>query len=189
MSILEKLNQLKRTLRMGWLESGIPPSEAEDVAQHSFETTSITILIGDQLQRKGVEINLGRAIEMAVIHDWSEAIMGDLSREVSLELGEEIKNDLEEESLEELVGELPDGEKYLELWREYLGGESIEARLVKSADLLSILVELINYRDRGWGNEQLNEIWDNVRGELATYGEEFAPVGELLVELDGRYSD
>ncbi len=86
--LLKRINKLKKTPRMGWLESDIDISEAEDVAQHSFETASITLVLSELLEN---EIDRGRALKMAIIHDWAESITGDFSRDMSSQLGEDIK--------------------------------------------------------------------------------------------------
>lgn len=172
---------------MGWLESGIPFSEAEDVAQHSFETISITTIIGNQLKKEGIGINLEKAIKIAIIHDWGEAIIGDISLKITTELGEEVKDKIERESFDELVRDMPNGEEYLELWMDYSRRESIESRLVRSADLLSILIELTNYLNTDNYNDELRDIWENVQDELMIYSKEFQPVKNLLIELNEQY--
>lgn len=171
---------------MGWLECGIPPKQAEDVAQHSFETTSITLLLAKRIQEEGMKINCDKAVKMAVIHDWGEAIIGDISEGISKRLGP-IKDDMERESFKELTKNLSDKKEYLDLWNEYLEEKSIEAKIVRAADLLSILIELTHHFEEGRRNEDLVELWQNVKNQLLEKADEFPPIKELLSELEKQY--
>ncbi len=182
---LEKINILKRTPRMGWVESGIDPSEAEDVAQHSFETSTITLVLSYSTEQ---EIDKERAIQMAVLHDWAESVTGDLSKERSEAIGEEAKMEMEESVMEKsLLGDLSFEGSFLELWREYTEGETLEARLVFVADRLSILMEGSYLFRQGEKSEKLKEIWREVRSELDSYTEEFSVLVDLLEDLDETY--
>lgn len=182
---MEKINALKRTPRLGWLESGIHPSEAEDVAQHSFETSTITLLLADSLE-EGVDSE--RALRMAIIHDWPEAVTGDLSREVSEEIGPEVKEKIEEKAMEDLLEKgVLDRKGHLEIWREYSERKTKESRLVHAADRLSVLVEASELFRRGERSEKLKEIWKTVREELNAFVEEFPVLEDLLPRLDENY--
>lgn len=183
---LERINALKRTPRMGWLEGGINPSEVEDVAQHSFETVTITLLLADSLD-EGIDVE--RALKMAVIHDWPEAITGDFSREISEQIGVEFKENIEEKVMENLLeSDISGREDYLEIWKEYSEMKTKEARIVRMADLLSILFEADGLFRRGERSEKLREIRETSREELDPFIEDFPILGDLLEGLDKSYS-
>lgn len=181
--LIEKINLLKQIPRMGWLEGGIDPEQAEDVAQHTFITATITLVLSDSVEGG---LDSGRALKMAVIHDWAEAITGDFSKRVtSLLGGEEVKENIEEKALEDLLLEdLSTREIYLELWREYSENETREAKLVHVADRFSMLVEANRLFRKGEKSEKLMGIWNTVRCELEQYVETFPVVEELLETLD-----
>ncbi len=182
LDVLDKINSLKKTPRMGWLEGGVDPSEAEDVAQHSFETSAITLLLSDYL---GDKMDTERVLKMAVIHDWAEAVTGDFSRDVSESIGTDTKEDIEENAMEKILDEdLPNRDEYLKLWREYSKKENQESRLVRIADLLSILLEARNLFRRGEDSEKLREIWRTTKEELETYLEYFPELDILVSEFD-----
>lgn len=180
LDILERLNELKKTSRIGWLECGFSLVEAEDVAQHSFETVVITMLLADRLK----EVDRERALVLAIIHDWAEALIGDISPEISSQISEEIKGWIGRKAMEDLIRNLSGGERYLELWEEYSKGRTKESRLVHAADKLSILVEANWWLQRGKRSKGLNKLWREVRKGTEEYVEEFPVVGELLRELD-----
>jgi putative hydrolase of HD superfamily len=54
---LERLNSLKRISRTGWLMCNVPLSEVKDVAQHTFDVATITLLLADELERQGKKLD------------------------------------------------------------------------------------------------------------------------------------
>lgn len=167
---------------MGWLEAGMDLYEAEDVAQHSFETASITLILSDWVDE---EIDTGRALKIAVVHDWAESVTGDFSKEATETLGSKIKEEIEEKVFENvLMDDLPGEGGYLELWREYRNCETPEAKIVRISDLLSILVEARKLFERGEESEKLREIWNSVMEDLEKFQTDFPVLESLLSELD-----
>jgi len=185
--LLERLNDLKQIPRVGWLECAVPLDEAEDVAQHIFETTSITLLLLDELGREIKKLDRERALSMAVIHDWAEALIGDFSYTIQKWMGPGNKERMEREAFRDMVSCLPRKEEYLRLWGEYNEKRTSEARLVRVADYLSLMVQAIKYRERGNRSKGLDELWKAVHDDLEPYVDEFPPVKKLIKELDESY--
>ncbi|KXB05849.1 hypothetical protein AKJ52_02940 [candidate division MSBL1 archaeon SCGC-AAA382C18] len=186
--LLKKINMLKRTPRIGWLKSGINPNEAEDVAQHSFETATITLLLGDSLD---MGIDSEKALKMAIIHDWAESVTGDFSKDLTDQIGEEMKEEIEEKVLKNLLEEedkIPKRKEYLNLWHEYSKEKTKEARLVKIADKLSILIEANNLVKNGKSSRELKEIRKKTRDSLNPYVDDFPIFKDLLQNLDEDFS-
>jgi len=181
------LNRLKRTPREGWLECGVPSEEVEDVAQHSFETVSIVLLLLDELEQEGRRLDRGRALSAAITHDWAEALTGDFSSTMLREVGEELRLRMEREALIDMTRRLPWGRRYLELWEEYQREETPEIRLVHAADHLSILIQALAYLEKGRRSKKLRELWEVVHRDLEPYMEEFPPVKKFAEKLDKRY--
>ncbi|MBN1618309.1 HD domain-containing protein [Candidatus Dojkabacteria bacterium] len=74
--VLQCLNNLKYVKRIGPnLFAGIPSESLDSIAGHSFRVSSIVLLLCSKF--KG-EINVGNLLTGALIHDWSEAIIGDI---------------------------------------------------------------------------------------------------------------
>lgn len=185
---MKKLNELKQTSRVGWLESGINPNEVEDVAQHTFETVSITLLLGESSRR---DIDMEKALKIATIHDWAESITGDFSKDLTEQIGEKMKEDIEENILKSLLsnGEKVDRlkDEYLDFWREYCKGKTIEAKLVKIADKLSILIEA-NKLSKKKSSKKLKEIRKKTRESLNPYVSDFPILTDILRDLDEDYA-
>lgn len=187
--LLERLNNLKRVPRTGWLLCGTPIGEVEDVAQHSFEVAAITLLLARELEREGKKLDRERALSMAVLHDWAEALAGDFPYTALKYLGQVgSKPDIERRALEDLLRDLPGREEYLGLWREYQGKGTVEARLVHAADYLSMLVQAVKYREGGNRSSELDELWRAVHADLEPYADEFSVVRRMIQELDERYA-
>jgi len=185
---LERLNNLKRIPRTGWLLCNVSLSEVEDVAQHTFDVAALTLLLADELERGGRKLDRERALSMAVVHDWAEAPIGDFPYTALKHLGPiGAKKRIEKRALEDLLGRLPNREKYQRLWREYSEKRTLEARLVHAADYLSMLVQALKYKERGNRSRELDELWLAVQADLKPYVSEFLPVRELARELDKRY--
>jgi putative hydrolase of HD superfamily len=186
---LERLNNLKRMPRSGWLFCDVPLSEVEDVAQHSFEVSAITLLLIDELGRSGVKLNSERAISMAIIHDWAEASVTDFPYTALKYLGsKDLKDRMEQRALEDNLRKMPSGGRYLKLWEEYSEKRTPEAKLVHAADYISMLVQAIKYKECGNTSKELCELWQAVHEDLKPYMTELKPVKDLVKEFDKRYS-
>lgn len=184
---MSELDRLKLIPRTGWLFCNVPPSQVEDVAQHTFGVCTITMLLLDELERSGEDLDRERAISMAVLHDWAEANVADFpytARKYLRQPG--LKHQMERAAVKELLKGLPGKRRYLELWEEYGDRRTPESRVVRSADYISILVQAIKYRERGIRSRGLEELRRTVKKDLAPYAREFEPVRRLVKELDLR---
>lgn len=186
---LERLNNLKRMPRSGWLFCGVPLSEVEDVAQHSFEVSAITLLLIDELERSGVKLNPERALSMAILHDWAEASVTDFPYTALKYLGSrDLKERMEQRALEDNLRSISRGGRYLKLWQEFSERKTPEAKLVHAADYISMLIQAIKYKERGNNSKELHELWQAVHEDLEPYMVAFRYVKDLVKEFDKRYS-
>jgi putative hydrolase of HD superfamily len=179
--LLGKLGGLKEIPRTGWLFAGVPLENVENVAEHSFEVSTITLLLLDELQDSGVKLDREQALTMALTHDWPEALVADFPYTALKYLDpQNTKGKMEEKALSELLG---GREKYLNCWREYRDEKTPESRLVHAADYLSMLLQAIRYRERGNCSLGIGELWKAVLRDLEPYLNEFPPVRGLVEEL------
>lgn len=187
--LLERLNNLKRIPRTGWLFCNVPLKDVEDVAQHTFEVATITLLLMDELERSKVKLDRQRALSMAILHDWAEASVADFPYTALKYLGsKDVKKRMERGALKDLLHGLPNREKYSELWQEYSEKRTLEAKLVHAADYLSMMVQAIKYGERGNRSKELGELWHAIHADLKPYLAEFKPVKDLVKKFDERYS-
>lgn len=62
--------------------AGTPLHRLENVAEHSYMTAQYALFIGLHCQELGYEIDLGKLLSRALVHDLDEAVMVDLPRPV-----------------------------------------------------------------------------------------------------------
>ncbi len=186
--LLLKINRLKLIPRTGWLFCNVSPTGVEDVAQHSFEVASITMLLADELKLEGKNVDGGRAIRMAILHDWAEAEVADFPYTALKHLDSpDVKKRMERRALSGILEGAREKAKYLKLWEEYAAKKTTESRVVHAADYLSMLVQAIKYRERGISSKELGELWASVKKDLAPYSREFKAVRDLEKELDSVF--
>ncbi|AEK73823.1 metal-dependent phosphohydrolase [Thermococcus sp. 4557] len=179
MSLLDlfiEAGNLKKLPRTGWLLRGV--SNPESIADHSYRVALITLFLADELRAKGVEIDVERALKIAVLHDLAEARVTDIPLTAQYYLD---KGKAEKKAAMELFIKTPNPREYFRLWREYEEGLSLEGRLVKFADKLEMLVQALEYERAGF--RDLDEFWgalDSLR-ESEFYGH----FRELVEELAG----
>ena len=162
LSTLIELQRLKGFERTGWMLRGIQPG-AESVADHSYGVAVAAMLLADELIARGVTVNVERVLRMALLHDWAEARVGDMPRTASEYFGAEARKRAERAAFNDLVGGLQAGgvaEKYGALHEDYEERASLEARLVKAADVIDLLVQTLAFERAGVRG--LDEFWEDV---------------------------
>lgn len=166
-----RLQTLKLLPRIGWLQRGV--QNVESIAEHSFGVAALALIVGDLHE----EIDRGKLLAIALVHDLAEALVGDLPASASRLFGKAAKHEAERKAMLELIGALPQGEAYMALWEEYCRGGSREARLVKALDRLEMLAQAVAYERAG--ARGLGEFWEERDG----WGEEFPLVRALAEQL------
>ncbi len=152
-SRVQRLQELPRT---GWLVAGIPAPES--VAAHSYEVAVIAMWLADGEPEADVE----RVLRMALLHDVGEAMITDIPAPVKRRLGREHTRRVEAEALGEVLEQAP-GQWTVAASR--LGDDSLEARIVKAADRIQMLVRALSYERTGRGD--VARFFD---AEIADYG-------------------
>jgi putative hydrolase of HD superfamily len=162
LSTLIELQRLKGLERTGWMLRGIAPG-AESVAAHSYGVAVAAMLLADELIARGVTVDVERVLRVALLHDWAEARTGDMPRTAIEYFGAEERQRAERAAFEDIVGSIERGEisgKYNALHEDYEQRESLEARLVKAADVIDLLVQTLAFERAGVRG--LDEFWDGV---------------------------
>jgi putative hydrolases of HD superfamily len=154
LSTLIELQRLKRLDRTGWILRGLP-NGTESVAAHSFGVSITAMLLADKLIAHGATINVEKLLRMALLHDWAEARVGDMPRTATLYFGSEVRKQAQTAAFADLV---EDDELYTSLYDDYERRESLEARLVKAADVLDLLIEVLALERAG--ARGLDEFWE-----------------------------
>jgi 5'-deoxynucleotidase YfbR-like HD superfamily hydrolase len=156
LEFLFKIGKLKGLPRTGWVEQGI--EDPESVADHSYRTTFLTLLLADL-----DGLDSGKATKMALLHDISEAVTGDLTPGMKSQKG--IGYQIEErEAIEKLFFTLPRelALEYKLLWEELRIGSSPEAKIVMQADKLEMKIQALEYEQRGGDASRLDRFWHSM---------------------------
>lgn len=157
LGILVELQRLKRLDRTGWSLRGLP-SGTESVAAHSFGVTTIAMLLADELVSSGVNINIEQVLRMSLLHDWAEARVGDLPKTATFYFGLEARKRAESMAFRDIVKHLKNRELYQSLYRNYEERTGLEARIVKAADVIDLLVQVLALERVG--ARGLDEFWE-----------------------------
>lgn len=148
-----RLLALKLLPRTGWLQRG--QQQVESIAEHTFGVAVLALLVSNQMP----ELDRGRLLSIALLHDMAEALMGDLPVGARRFFGTAVKYEAERRAMVELLGTLPQAEEYLALWSDYINRESREARLIKELDRLEMLAQALAYERAG--NRAMAEFWED----------------------------
>jgi putative hydrolase of HD superfamily len=154
---LIELQRLKGLERTGWLLRGMPCG-TESVAAHSFGVSITAMLLADELAGKDVAIDTCRLLRIALVHDWAEARIGDMPRTATTYFGTKERKRAEEAAFSDIVDGMSRGDRYRELFVEYEERQTLEARLVKAADIIDLLVEVLALERAG--ARGLDEFWE-----------------------------
>jgi putative hydrolase of HD superfamily len=155
LALLQQGNQLKRTVRTGWAQRGIP--QPENVAAHSFGVAFIALVLS---QLVAEPIDTGKLLAMAVLHDLPEALTSDIPSPAWSLLPPGIKPETERRAMEQALGSTPVVAGLMALWEELEGDETAEAKLLHDADRLELFLQAANYEEET-GNRKLGEFWVN----------------------------
>jgi len=164
---LSIVGKLKRTPRTGWTKYPEITSQVESVADHSFRIALMAFVFGLQQQQQQGEgsLDVQKLVTIALVHDISESIVGDITPHCGI--SKEEKNRLEVEAMQKLKHALGDvaGETIEALWLEYENGSSREARVVKELDKLEMLLQASEYENE-YKDVDLTEFYSSCDGSF-----------------------
>ena len=136
--LLFQARMLKAIPRSGF---GFLGAGRESVADHSFSTAFIAFV----MSRMQPQVDALRLISMSLVHDLTEARIGDLNS-----VQKEYVTADEAKALDDTVSEIPFGEFLAELIDEYQANQTAEARLAHDADQLALILDLKALSDLGY---------------------------------------
>ena len=162
---------LKTTKRTGWVKQEVP--QVESVADHSWRI-SLMAMIASNKSKNSVDTN--KCIKMALVHDLAESTVGDITPHCGV--SDTDKHHLELDAMNRMttkLGNLLGGDEILSLWKEYEGGTTEEARLVKDLDKLEMILQAQEYESDGGNGKSLDQFFTSTRGKWRTkLGESWA---------------
>lgn len=136
--------------------SVIPRVKNESIAEHSFFVASLVVKL-----QEDYSFDLGRAVTMATIHDWTESWTDDITvatkRKFPL-----INNAVE--VVESQVARSVFSRDIFSIWLEYKEGVSIESKIVKYADTLQVIQYAEN--EAKLGNKYMESVVEDAKQRL-----------------------
>lgn len=156
-----RLMRLKRLYRQGWLKRGLPEGLCESVAEHTFGTALLALLIAGRAGDGGAmgRIDVARAAMLALVHELGESYAGDITPVDGVCAKD--KERLEREAIRRALGGHPDLEWFLSLWEEFEAGSTPEARFVKQLDRLEMGLQAALQDAEGFPG--MGEFYDSAR--------------------------
>lgn len=133
--VLELAERLKFELRHSWLSNG----RQESVAEHTWQMALMAVLMHRHLEHP---VELGRSLEMIIVHDLVEAEAGDVP---FFETGarQNAKAERERAAIDRIRSLLPPGtgDHVHTLWHEFEAMETPEAKFAKALDHLEVQIQ------------------------------------------------
>jgi len=173
--------RLKLVPRSGWWYYGI--KNPESVADHVYSMSLMAMVIAEYLKRMGEDVDTGKVVKMALIHELGETRIGDIHLEARRYIPRKELDEAEEKAFEDVVGVLGDISKdMLDLYREFEERSSREALIVRAADKLELLFQAYMYEKFGYRN--LEAFWETKENFRDFFHNEFlAVLFELIKAL------
>ena len=162
---LETIGKLKSNTRHVWNAEG----RQESVAEHCWRLSVMALLVADEFP----EVDINKVVKMCLIHDFGEALTGDIPSFYKTKQDEKI----EDLAVASLMDSLPDNtaDDLTVLFAEMAALKTPEAKLFKALDNLEAIVS---------HNESPLETWLELEfTENLTYGNENVAYSEYLKEL------
>jgi len=169
--ILYLAGKLKKTVRAGWVEKA-NISNPESVADHSYRVTILAALIGDILG-----LDTDRMVRMALIHDLSEALTGDIT---PTQIRRGRKKEIEEKlAINEILSKFPlkIREGYKIIWNEFKDRKTKEAKILHELDAFEMAIQSQEYS----GSHSQNNSLLHFKESAAVHIEE--PSVKMLLDL------
>ena len=158
LDLIEEIGVLKNLPRTGWRFRGI--KDAESVADHCYRVSLLSMILADVLTEQDVPLDVEKVMRLALLHEVAEARIGDLPFPALEYIPEEVKKVGERAAVESIFEHFgPLQQKYIQLWEEFEEGTSIEGKLVRAADKLELMIQVLEYEKIGY--RSLDKFWEN----------------------------
>ena len=126
-------------------------------------------MLADLEEKRGAKLDVEKVLRMALLHDLAESLTFDISRAYLQYMGKRgraIKREVERSAWDHIAKGVTDpklARKYRSLQSEYDAGITKESNIVHAADSLDILLQIVEYRRRGYPSDLLSDLWNERR--------------------------
>jgi len=148
-------------------------SVVESVAEHTYSTSSLALLLADLEAANGRRIDVERVLRLALLHDLVESLTFDINKsylEYLGKKGEAMKLDLERSAWNHIVKGIEPAsirKCYSPLASEFNAEKTLESQIVHAADRLDILFQIVCYVRRGYSKSILGDLWASTDRKLS----------------------
>ncbi len=141
----------KKLKRAGWSKYwDVPKEQSESVAEHVFAVAFLAMLLNKEFD---LGLNIGRVLELALVHELDELVVGDVPARDKKAVGEKEK---QKEATRKKLAELLDGlyskDYLLKLFDEAENAQTPEAKFVREIDKLEFSLQGYAYCKDGVGD-------------------------------------
>lgn len=151
-----KIIELKKVLRTGWIEVGVPKESVESVMDHIGGTIILAMLLND---KQSLHLDMSKVYEMIAINEFKKL---ENNRELSIGTNESYSAD----KTLELFSCFSNSDKLISLYNEIKEGVSAEARFVNMITKLESDVQAKYYEKNG------EFTLENAKNDIEKYPEE-----------------
>jgi len=169
-SFIQSAIKLKSLPRQGWIRVGIPLAEVESIADHSYNTAMLSLLLADLQNElyRDLPLKVDLVMRIAIIHDLPECQYQDFDRRLLIILGEdqyiEFKNKILINASTELLSLILNKEvkeKWKKNFEDLKDKNSLEAKFVSYVDKLELLIQALSYESIGYNAKLFDDFWES----------------------------
>ncbi|MFX0185038.1 MAG: HD domain-containing protein [Candidatus Hodarchaeota archaeon] len=162
MSFLKNIILMKRLLRQGWVRAGVPLTSVESLADHSWATAVLAFIFSIQENQlrssEYTKLDVGKGVILALFHDFAESEYFDIDKSIKSIINQEqynvLQKMLEEGAINKIMSIFPSSGFLEEILKDH---SSDEYHLARVADLIDLLNQTYDYREKNWINEEYLE--------------------------------
>ena len=174
LKFLDDLMRLKLVPRSGWISYRISKNDVEPVSSHCYSVSVIALTMSEMMRLRKQRISVEQVLRMALLHDLSESLTFDISKAYLRYLGvrgSQVKTQLERRAISRILAGL-ENQRLERMFNasveEYSAAKSLEARIVRCADALDLLLQIIEYQRMGYSKATLDPIWKQTKSKLTS---------------------
>lgn len=136
--------KLEQIIRKGWLMRSVPAKRLESVGDHTLQLMMLASVLTKEF---GITIDTNRLMEMLLVHDLGEVVIGDISE---VEENHNLKNVKEAEAVKKLLDNLSkeSANYYYGLWNEMENQNTEMAHFAYLLDKIDAVIKADIYEEQ-----------------------------------------
>ncbi|PID33124.1 hypothetical protein CR969_02430 [Candidatus Saccharibacteria bacterium] len=144
MNLYKELNKLKQITRTGWERWHVGVDKVESVADHTYGTAILAMIIHSELK---LDLNIDRVLKMILLHETEEVRIGDI-RPFDDPEKVKLKKTQGYNQAAELLDNLNQSDEYKAILKEYYQNETKESIFAHQCDKLEAILQSDIYREK-----------------------------------------